>query len=120
MGNPIVHWELMVSDLDKAKEFYTNVFQWDVEVFPPLPGYPMVDPGKEPKGAMMVKPDMAPSYALNIYFGVESVEQALTRAVGAGGTMLVPPTPIEGVGEWGMFADPDGIPIGVFHGIDRG
>jgi uncharacterized protein len=115
MANPIVHWELMVADLDKAREFYANVFDWKVEAMPAFAGYPMVDPGKEPRGAMMVKPELAPAYALNVYFGVDSVEQVLTRAVGAGGTLLVPETPIEGVGAWGMFADPDGIPIGVFH-----
>jgi predicted enzyme related to lactoylglutathione lyase len=115
MGNPIAHWELMVSDLDKAKEFYTTVFDWMIEEAPAFPGYPMIDPGKEPRGAMMVKPDMAPAHALNTYFGVDNVEQTLARAVTAGGTMLVPSTPIEGVGEWAMFADPDGIPIGIFH-----
>jgi predicted enzyme related to lactoylglutathione lyase len=115
MANPIVHWELVVSDLDKASEFYTNVFQWQIEGLPAFPGYPMVDPGKEPRGAMMVKPESAPGYSFNVYFGVDSVEQTLTRAVGAGGTLLVPETPIEGMGVWGMFAVPDGIPIGVYH-----
>ena len=28
MGNPIVHWELMVSDLEKGKAFYSAVFDW--------------------------------------------------------------------------------------------
>lgn len=115
MANPIVHWELIVGDLDKAKEFYTNVFGWSVEGLPAFPDYPMVDTGKEPGGAMMAKPESAPSCTLNVYFGVDSVEQTLARAVTAGGTLLVPETPIEGMGEWGMFADPDGIPIGVFH-----
>jgi uncharacterized protein len=115
MGSPIVHWELTVSDLEKAKKFYTSVFDWKIEEAPSFPGYPMIDPGKEPRGAMWVKPDMSPAYALNTYFGVDDVEQTLARAVGAGGTTLVPPTPIEGVGEWAMFADPDGIPIGVFR-----
>lgn len=46
---------------------------------------------------------------------VDDVEQTPARAVTAGGTVLVPPTIIEGIGEWGMFADPDGIPIGLFH-----
>jgi uncharacterized protein len=66
---------------------------------------------------MWVKPDMAPAYALNTYFGVDDVEQTLARAVTAGATMLIPPTPIEGVGEWAMFADPDGIPIGLFRAL---
>ena len=103
MGNPIVHWELTVSDLEKAKEFYTTVFDWKVEDAPSFPGYPLIDPGKEPRGAMWVKPDTMPPYALTTYFGVDDVEQSLARAVTAGGAMLVPPTPIEGVGEWGMF-----------------
>ncbi len=115
MGNPIVHWELMVSDLEKAKKFYTTVFEWHVEDAPAFPGYPMIDPGKEPGGAMMAKPETAPGCALTTYFGVDDVEQTLARAVTAGGTVLVPPTPIEGIGEWGMFADPDGVPIGLFH-----
>jgi uncharacterized protein len=115
MPNPIIHWELMVADLDKAREFYTNVFDWQVEGLPSFPGYPMVDPGAPPRGAMMAKADDTPGYALTVYFGVDNVDQTLARAVGAGGTLLVPETPIEGIGEWGMFADPDGIPIGVFH-----
>jgi predicted enzyme related to lactoylglutathione lyase len=115
MPNPIVHWELIVGDLDRAREFYTNVFKWSIEAMPAFPGYPMIDPGKEPLGAMMAKPESDPSYGLTVYFGVDDVEQTLARAVTAGGTMLVPPSPIEGVGEWGMFADPDGIPIGVFR-----
>ncbi len=115
MGNPIVHWELMVSDLDKAKEFYSGVFDWKIEEAPSFPGYPMIDTGKEPGGAMWVKPDGPPTHALNVYFGVADVEQTLARAVTAGATMLVPPSSIEGVGEWAMFADPDGIPVGLFH-----
>jgi uncharacterized protein len=115
VSNPIVHWELLVGDLDKAKDFYTTVFDWNVETSPVFPGYPMIDPGDGPRGAMMAKPDSAPVCTLTVYFGVADVQQTLTRAVTAGGTMLVPPTPIEGIGEWGMFADPDGIPVGLFR-----
>ncbi len=115
MGNPIVHWELIVSDLEKAKEFYRGVFDWSIEEASAFPGYPMIDAGKEPRGAMWVKPEASPACALNTYFGVDDVGQTLARAVAAGATMLVPPTSIEGVGQWAMFADPDGIPIGLFQ-----
>ncbi len=115
MPNPIMHWELLVGDLDKAKKFYAGVFDWKVEDAADLAGYPMVDPGDGPRGAMMAKPEGVPGFSLNVYFGVDDVEQTLARAVGAGGTLLVPETAIPGVGSWGMFADPDGIPIGIFH-----
>jgi predicted enzyme related to lactoylglutathione lyase len=115
MGNPIVHWELVVSDLDKAKAFYAAVFDWNIEDSSAFAGYPMIDPGKEPRGAMWVKPDTAPGYGLTTYFGVDDVGRTLARAQAAGATVLVPPSPIEAVGEWAMFADPDGIPIGLFQ-----
>ena len=32
-----------------------------------------------------------------------------------GATVLSPKTPIPGIGFWAMFADPDGIPIGLLQ-----
>jgi hypothetical protein len=117
MGNPIVHWELIVSDLAKASKFYSEIFDWKIEENQAFPGYAMVDPGEEPRGAMMVKPESAPAYTVNTYFGVEDIEQTIARAVSRGATLVVPPMPIEGFGQWAMFTDPDGIPIGVFQGM---
>ena len=99
MGNPIVHWELMVNDLAKAKEFYTTVFDWKIEDSPTFPGYALVDPGMDPKGAIMIKPETAPAPGITMYYGVEDIDQILARAVTAGATLLVPPTPIEGMGK---------------------
>jgi predicted enzyme related to lactoylglutathione lyase len=117
MGNPIVHWELIVGDLTKASEFYSKVFDWKIEDNPAFPGYPMIDPGKEPRGAMMAKPESAPACTITTYFGVEDIEQTIAQAVALGATVLVQPMSIEGVGQWAMFADPDGIPVGLFQAV---
>jgi uncharacterized protein len=115
MGNPIVHWELMVNDLTKAKTFYSSIFdwEWDEAAFP---GYPLIKTGTEPAGGMMAKPEMAPMCALNTYFGVADLDGTLVKAVAAGATVLVPRTAIEGVGHWAMIADPDGIALGLLQG----
>jgi len=44
MANPICHWDLMVNDLAKAKQFYGRVFDWrfDEGAFP---GYLTIDTG---------------------------------------------------------------------------
>lgn len=115
MGNPISHWELMVNDLAKAKEFYSSIFDWEFDEGP-FPGYPLIKTGAEPAGGMMAKPEMAPMCALNTYFQVEDVEATLAKAMAAGATMIAPKTAIPGVGYWAMFADPDGIPIGLLQG----
>jgi hypothetical protein len=114
MGNPIVHWELMVSDVAKARAFYSSVFdwEWDESAFP---GYPVIKTGTDPAGGMMAKPETAPACALNTYFGVEDVETTLAKAIEAGATMIAPKTAIPGIGHWAMFTDPDGIPVALFQ-----
>lgn len=114
MGNPINHWELMVGDVSKAKEFYSAVFDWEFDDSS-YPGYALIKTGDGPGGGMMTQPDTAPGCALNTYFQVDDVETTLAKATGAGAVVLVPKTPIPGVGYWAMFADPDGIPIGLMQ-----
>lgn len=115
MGNPISHWELAVGDLARGKEFYSRIFDWEFDETT-FPGYSMIKTGADPGGGMMAKPDMAPACALNTYFQVEDVEATLAKATGAGATVIAPKTAIPGVGYWAMFADPDGIPIGILQG----
>jgi predicted enzyme related to lactoylglutathione lyase len=114
MGNPIVHFELMVSDVKKAKSFYSAVFDWTIDE-DSMPGYPLIVTGSDPPGGMMAKPEMAPMCALNTYFGVDDIDATLAKAVAAGATVLSPRMAIPGVGYWAMFLDPDSIPVGIFQ-----
>jgi uncharacterized protein len=114
MGNPLFHWELMVSDVGRAVEFYSTVFDWEIDQNS-FPGYPLIKTGDTPGGAFMAKPTSASGPALNTYFHVRDIESVLTRAVVSGGTLIAPKTAIPGIGFWAMFADPDGIPIGLIQ-----
>lgn len=116
MGNPLIHWELMVADIDKSKEFYAKIFDWKVEESR-FPGYSSIDPGAEPPGAFMAKPEAAPGCALNVYFHVADIEETLAKAAATGAMVVVPKTEIPGMGWWAMFADPDGITLGVFEAL---
>jgi predicted enzyme related to lactoylglutathione lyase len=115
MGNPIVHFELMVNDMARAKSFYSSIFDWAIDDSA-IPGYSMITTGEPPAGGMMARPEMAPMCALNVYFGVADVDATLAKAVAAGATLVVPKTEIPGMGHWAMFADLDGIPVGIFQG----
>lgn len=116
MSNHVCHWDLTVSDMEKAKAFYGQVFDWKFDETS-MPGYTMIDTGKEPGGGMMVRPPQAPHCSLSTYFLVDDVEATLAKAVAAGAKVIVPRTPIPGVGAFGMFLDPDGIPLGVFESL---
>ena len=114
MQNTLSHFEILCSDIVKAKRFYQNVFNWkfDEDSFP---GYSVIRTGAEPTGGFMLKPPETPNHSLNVYFQVESIDAILKVVKTAGGTILVSRTEIPGVGYWGMFADPDGIVIGILE-----
>ena len=119
MGNPLCHFELLVSDVEKTKAFYGKVFDWEFKTDESMPNYTAISTGAEPGGGLMKKPDEAPCFALSEYFLVDSIEEALGRVEGAGGKIGVPKMEIPNVGWWALFFDPDGIPVGIFESANK-
>ena len=113
MSNPLTHWELMVSDVERAKAFYGKVFDW--KFTPAGPEYTLIDCGAAPGGGLMRQPPQAPMSALNSYFRVADLDRTLHDAVEAGATVIVPRMEVPTVGWFAMFLDPDQIPIGVMQ-----
>lgn len=113
-ANPLVHWELMVGDVQKAKDFYGRVFDWQFDD-QRYPGYTLIVTGKEPGGGLSQRPADVPHSALHTYFAVTSVDKTLAAVVELGGQVLVGKTPIPGVGSFAMFTDPEGIPLAVLE-----
>jgi len=115
MGNPLSHWELMVSDVEQAKAFYTTIFDWEL-TDSGMEGYWFIQTGREPGGGMMAKPPKAPGCFLSQYFLVDSIDETLEKVTAAGGTVVVPKTEIsKEIGCWAGFTDPDGIYVGIFE-----
>ncbi len=113
MPNPLCHFELMTNDVEKCKAFYGSVFDWQFDDAS-MPGYTLVNAGAEPSGGVFAKPAEAPCPAMNVYFQVEDIAETLANATELGASTLVPPTPIPGVGEFAIFADPEGVAVGLF------
>jgi predicted enzyme related to lactoylglutathione lyase len=60
---------------------------------------------------MQTRPGMPPY--LTVYVQVENLDAALERAAGLGARRVVEPTPIEGVGSFALFQDPEGNVVGL-------
>ena len=117
MGNPLCHFEFMVSDVDKSKEFYGKVFDWEFQTDDAM-GYTMINTGTEPGGGMMKKPDQAPMFALSQYFQVDDIDVTLRRIEEAGGKPVMPRTvgPEFGAAHilvFTKFVDPAGNVVGL-------
>ena len=115
MANPLCHFELMTSDARKCQDFYGAVFDWQFDE-QTMPGYTLIHTGTDPAGGIMKKPDNLPAVRLNSYFNVDDIAATLKKAVENGGKILVEKTPVPGVGHLAMFADPEGIVIGIMQG----
>jgi hypothetical protein len=114
MSNPLCHFELMTADPARCREFYGKVFDWTFDSSS-MPGYTLVHTGQEPTGGVFAKPAQAPHPCLNVYFTVSDIDETLAKATKHGGKVLVPKTPIPGVGHFAMFTDPEGIAVGIMR-----
>lgn len=113
MPSPLIHWELMVTDVERAKAFYGPLLGWTFSAQDPE--YTLIDCGAAPGGGLMRRPPGVAMSSLNAYFRVPDLDQTLRAAVEAGATVIVPRMEVPGVGWFAMFLDPDQIPIGVMQ-----
>jgi len=114
MGAPLCHFEFSSDDPGKCREFYAGVFGWEFDD-KSMPDYTLIDTGTKPGGGLMKRPPEAPTPALSAYFMVDDINETLEKVRQGGGRVIVPKTPIPNVGEFAVFADPEGIVVGVFR-----
>lgn len=108
MANPFVHIELHTGDLDKAKAFYSKLFNWELQDMP-MPGggtYTMINVGEGTGGGMMSDPDVPPHWIA--YIAVDDITAATEKARSLGATIR---EDVMEVGEYGWMSvvtDPTG------------
>lgn len=111
--NPVVYFEIPVLDLDRACDFYSNVFETELtqEV---VDGYQMAffetsDDSFGASGALVVGDVYVPSHqGCFLYFGVESIDETIARALELGGSLLYPKKSNGGLGSVAEIQDSEG------------
>ena len=116
MSHPVVHWEIASKDAGALQAFYQELFDWKVTVDATL-NYGIVETGGEGgiDGGIYTVSDSTPTH-LTVYVQVDDLPGSLRQAETLGARILVPPTPIPGVGTTALFADPEGNTVGLFTG----
>jgi predicted enzyme related to lactoylglutathione lyase len=115
MTNPVIHFEIGGRDLARMTSFYGDLFGWNPTSAGPE--YALVPAGADGVGLggglMQTSGDMPPY--VTVYVAVDDLPAMLERAATLGAKTVVEPTVIPGIGEFAMFADPDGNVIGLLH-----
>lgn len=116
--NTVTWWELPVTDVARAKEFYTAVFGWTYTSFGDDASYVGVMNGSDLVGGLYrADATTGTGAAIRAYVNVADLEATLAAVEAAGGSVLVPRTEIGGdMGWWAEIGDPDGRWLGLCTG----
>jgi predicted enzyme related to lactoylglutathione lyase len=113
MANPVVHFEIMGKDGKKLQEFYSNLFNWEIDSSNPM-NYGLVKGGEGGIGGGVGQGD-GPPY-VTVYIQVDDLQAYLDKVEKLGGKTLVPVTEIPNMVTFALFADPEGNSVGLFKG----
>jgi uncharacterized protein len=125
--DPIVHFEIPVDDLDRARTFYGPVFGWDLQDWPMPDGSTYIGVRTTPvdettrvplkpgaiNGGIMKRNDKAkaPVFAIQ----VASIDEKVAQVVKAGGTVVMPKMDMMGIGFYAYVTDLDGNVVGLWE-----
>jgi predicted enzyme related to lactoylglutathione lyase len=122
----VVHFEIPVDDLARAKEFYGSVFDWglndadmgggsvyttvmtvatDEKMMPKEPG--------ALNGGMMKRSANTPAPVITIQVG--SIDEVLKKIEAGGGSTVQPRTEIPNMGAFAYFKDSEGNILGLWE-----
>ena len=115
--NNLTHFEIPVEDVDKAKEFYSNLFDWEFNYMEEM-NYLMFtgeseDGKSKMSGGIFKKPNE--SFTVTNYFSVKSLAESAKKVEELGGKIVVPKTPVPGMGWFVHFTDTDGNLLALFE-----
>jgi uncharacterized protein len=117
----IHHFDIPVDDANRAKQFYKDVFGWDMKKLES-----QVDPkielwmcetedenGRKGITGGMMKRNTLPS--ITNYISVNSIDEYISKINKSGGKVTMPRTEIPNVGSFAMFLDSENNLFGLFE-----
>lgn len=110
----VVHFEIPADDVERAKKFYTELFGWQIEDVPDM-DYTMITTGADIgiNGGLLKRED--PRQGVTNYVEVASVESEARRVEQLGGKIMMPKTPVKGMGYFVVCLDTENNPFGLWE-----
>ncbi len=119
MGMPtIVHFDLSVDDLERAKKFYEKLFGWKFEqISTEMPYYLIATEDLENNpgiGGGMGK-RMGSEQGITNYIGVSSIDEYIEKIKKLGGSIIMPKAAVKGWGYLAVCADTENNTFGLWE-----
>ena len=110
----VVHFEIPVDDVERARKFYGSIFGWGLKDWPMPDGSNYIAIWTTPvdeKTRIPKEPG-----AIN----VSSVDEYVKKIIAAGGKVVMPKMEIGGMGYYAYIADTEGNVIGLWEDMKKG
>jgi uncharacterized protein len=125
--NAVAHFEIYADDPEKLSKFYTDLFDWKVQVMP-MPGIEYryiqtveTDAKGSPtqpggiNGGLLKRPAGYAGKAWVNYVNVESLDRSVEKAVKLGAKITKPRSAVPNMGWFVMLTDPEGTPFAMWE-----
>lgn len=112
MSNPVVHFEILGSDVAALQRFYSNLFGWNIRNSADFPDYGVVTDQEEGGLSGGIGKASEGNGHVTFYVEVDDPDAYLARAQSMGGSIVAPTATMGGI-TFGLFTDPEGHLIGV-------
>ena len=117
MDATVCHFEIPADDVDAARRFYGELFNWTINPAPGKDDYLFIRTSQDNPaalgGGIVKRPD--PQHGVTLFVMVDSVEAMATKLEALGGKVLQPKTAVPRMGWTVLARDPQGNPIGLFQ-----
>jgi len=117
MANPFVHVELNTTDVEKAKTFYGQLFDWKLEDMKMGPSgtYTTINVGDGTGGGLLKNPmPGVPSFWL-AYVLVDDIGAATKKAASLGAKIVKDSIEVPDMGWLSIIEDPTGAALGLWQ-----
>ena len=115
MPHSVVHFEILGRDYESLRQYYQDLFGWNLRQPEPKIQYATLDAEEQGHGIGggigVVREDLKP--LLTIYIEVDDIHAALAKAEELGGETVLPVTQIPGWVTFAHFKDPEGNVVGL-------
>ena len=125
MANPFVHVELNTTDVEKAKKFYGQLFDWKLEDVSMGAGgppglqaskgmYTIIKPGKGTGGGILKQAVPGAPSSWLAYVHVDDIAASTQKAKSLGAKIMLDVTEVPGAGWMSIITDPTGAALGLW------
>ncbi|MEP5613949.1 MAG: VOC family protein [Cyclobacteriaceae bacterium] len=122
MNNPVNWFEIPVTDLDRAKQFYETILGYEITINEmgnaKMGWFPFDHTAPGATGTLIENENYTPSHHGSlVYFSVPEIDDVLVKVVDAGGKIINPKFSIGEHGFCGHFEDTEGNRVALHQGV---